>query len=1768
MATGGIINITVDNATFTSADLLPSSFALGGSAAPTAVGTINGGNAVGGQRNISVRNGATATTSFSGGGPGAQGGNATASGRGGDASGGSASLVVDNATLTVSGRSVVFSQNISGSGGTAGNAIAGTAYGQVSNGGTLTVPDDASVVYDFSVLSSAFGPAAGAVAGNAQGNVTAGNATLLLQGGTINGPGSISVQASAAAMTDQYSQGGTYLGGQASLLLQGGTISSPTVYVAANAAAGAVGAGLVGTGGSATGGTAQVVANANITGLFNVTVESLGIGGDILGAGTGGAGTGGDARIGANPGATLNISGNATLTTNGTGGSGTGAGSLETGGAGAGGSSVIVARAGSVRVAGATTIGADAIGGNGANGGTGGAALAGFAAVDAQNNLAGASNISLQALVVSGNASGGLGGAGLSGQAGGAGGAAIGGAAQAFGNAGNGQLVVAGSSILKALAWGGNGGVGGAGAAGATGGAGGDATGGSVTVGTRSGLDTGATNTGSASFDVVSTNSSGVGGNGGAGGSGTTLGNGGNGGVGVGGSAVLLVRGSPVTTASVSLAADAFGGAGGTGAIAGIGGSATVGNNGGVGIIATSRFQHPEQPGSLTTGNIFGQVAAVGGTGSVVGASIVGDSPATFQVDTATANLAEVLIDVTGTQITGTVPSAISLNAATVNIPGTFALTTPGALSLTVGSSAFNVGTFNLSASNFLFAPTRPTTLGTINVSNGLSISSQLDFLAYANFAIGFNATLNTVGAISIGDVTVNGTLQASAGTTFTAGNISASDVTLQGTTGLTTGTISAVERIKLTAPQGPITTGALQAGDTVKASASGALSVASASAGIINPSTNSAAEYNVLLRSLTSVTAGNLAARANIGLASPGTITVGNLSAGGPGILALAGTGLTTGSISAVNPATGALTGRIYLANFSMEALGGQIVQNFDPAPVLAATPVAIAGPVTINGAASGSVFQLAATGAITTGAIASRESIEIVGGAAITSGALVAGDTVKVSATGALSVAGASAGIVNPSTNTAAEYNIGLRSLSSITAGNLSARANIGLSSPGMINVGNLSARTTILALAGTGLTTGSLSTAIIPSARIYLANFSMEVLGGQIAGTFNPAPIIASNPVAIGGPIAIDGTVTGTAFTPNTTQSLTITGNTSVLAAVLQASGPITAANIDTVDILFLISGGAVSVGNVTSTGNKIAISGTSVLLGTASAARDLLIQSAGSITTGNLAGSDVLLLAGSGVTTGSILAGSQTQPTGRVYIGNFSMANQASNVFLTLSGQTGSLPIFNLQPVRIGGAITIGGAVAAGSLFAASAQGISLRAVTTPAASPETGSGGFIDLESGGTVTVNGRLSAGRRIDIASRDIDITESGSIDALGSTGEILLASNNPNGAFIGDGLTPSGGYMLSNAEYARLKAGQIAVVGIDQVELATDLTIGTLTINASQLYGTNGTALFASGNRTTQTPSGILRIAGAVTASGFTATNEIDLLAGTVELEAEKGSLKIDNGSGGLGGQIVFEANHVHVASDAILTKLRADPLYEGHIKELNAPSLVQRTDGVLNAANLDFSSKSQTVYVQNTGSVAVPAGVLTRLDTNTSSNTNNTTSNEGVRPPGGSEFVINGQIQTNTGIVTGKAAFDLVIASLRAEAVRDGKTFASDLTPTSTFNGCVISTGVCAFGNTDPVAALSSEIRTVSNATLDESPVAPAADDSDEGDDGSGDKDDEDSKSDEGSSPIAPPAPLISTRALDGNVNVVEPVSGAGNPALFGSAVDETTAQGEKP
>jgi filamentous hemagglutinin family protein len=604
---------------------------------------------------------------------------------------------------------------------------------------------------------------------------------------------------------------------------------------------------------------------------------------------------------------------------------------------------------------------------------------------------------------------------------------------------------------------------------------------------------------------------------------------------------------------------------------------------------------------------------------------------------------------------------------------------------------------------------------------------------------------------------------------------------------------------------------------------------------------------------------------------------------------------------------------------------------------------------------------------------------------------------------------------------------------------------------------------------------------------------------------------------------------------------------TGSVDATNVVFTADQAITTGAIDSDIGIYVVAGGAVSLGDLAAGGvspgaGKIAIGAVSgVTTGAISSTGDLGIMTPGSIATGDLVGRDVLLLPGQNLTTGSIAALNGSQPSGSIYFGNFSMADSNINVFQQFRGQSGLLPIFQAPPVAIGGSATFTGAIEGASLTGAAQGPLSAQAITA---------GGFIALESGGLASVNGAWRS-PDIELVSNDIAITSNGSLDALSSEGSVELASTNTAGVTIGDG-AGSTGYTLDNSEFSRIKAGEIAVIGVDGPQ-ATDMTIGNLSITGSQLYGDGGSVLFATGDRATETPGGILRIGGALNATGFTPSNEIDLLADSVEIEAIHGSLKVSDGSNNLGGLVYIDAAHIHVASDQILAKLRADPLYAGHVTDLNTPLPVARPDGVLNALGLELYP-GQTLYVQNTGTAATPAGFLTTID--------NTDVFAPEEPPvGGVEVVINGQFKTETGTVTGRAAFDMV----KADAETEPEPFAG-FSDASQLNGCTFLGATCTQTSTsDPVAAVSSEITMVTSATLDDSPDAPAANDADEGDDGSGDDDD---SGNSGAAPITPPAPLINTRQLNPNIEVVEPVAGAGNPALLGSAVDEGITEGETP
>ena len=127
-----------------------------------------------------------------------------------------------------------------------------------------------------------------------------------------------------------------------------------------------------------------------------------------------------------------------------------------------------------------------------------------------------------------------------------------------------------------------------------------------------------------------------------------------------------------------------------------------------------------------------------------------------------------------------------------------------------------------------------------------------------------------------------------------------------------------------------------LTAGDTIEVAAGQSVTLGNLSAGLVNPSFNFDAEYTVGILAGGAIFTGNIEAAQSIGLATPGTITTGNIDAGN--IFMALGTGdMNFGDANA--------GGEIYLADFSMMALGGTVTDSFDPQPILDAVPVRTGG-------------------------------------------------------------------------------------------------------------------------------------------------------------------------------------------------------------------------------------------------------------------------------------------------------------------------------------------------------------------------------------------------------------------------------------------------------------------------------------------------------------------------------------------------------------------------------------------------------------------------------------------------------------------------------------------------------------------------------------------------------------------------------------------------------------------------------------------------------
>ena len=1214
--------------------------------------------------------------------------------------------------------------------------------------------------------------------------------------------------------------------------------------------------------------------------------------------------------------------------------------------------------------------------------------------------------------------------------------------------------------------------------------------------------------------------------------------------------------------------------------------------------------------------------------------------------------------------LTGDLTGGTNVSAYSYNGP-----VTVGAISgdsVNIYSYGGSVGTGNIDFNTYAYL------YSNADIDTGI-VTGGGDFSAYANanltftsIAIDGTAYLTSGDDINGGDVSA-ANIFASAGQDFASdggsiflGDLVADfDIDLLAQTDIMIGNAIAGNDIDLETSGyndeigGDILANTLTAGGSVGVDAGGLINVADVSAGSVNPSSDPLAEYNIGLLAGTTLTAGNLSSANSIGVAAPGVISTGNVDAVNI-FMALGGDDMSFGSIDAGS--------NVYLANFSMMPLGGSLGpnNNFDPSPILAATPVASGGDVAIGGPVNAGIFQAAAGGAFSAQDIVSADLLSVVssgnattgdltaatdidlriggtlstgdvdGGGAVdlrsvgalnagnvmsggflfigsnasistdnlasgadiltrtdgnasfgavdaalgidlgahgslTAGSITSGESIRLGADGALNaddltagnsvvatsfssitLGDISAGIVNPSSDSGALYEVALLTSGGLSVGTINALGDVQLLGTASVSTGNITTDSRLFALSDGPIIVGDLAI----DQRILLGGRAMFAFTGDLTGAFDARPTFASAPVAVGGDITIGDVATNdlslVALGNITTGDITTGGpilldaGGDIFAGSLQslfssiglfAGGDITAQDLTAATSITVDSGGVVQLGDVAAgvatilqrigtqnigPGNPVEIFGASIATGDISTDGYVGLYTAGSISTGTITAlHDIIALAGGNASFGAISTDESFTLAG---YGNFAALN-------TPQGGFDPSLLFTLGSLSSTG----GNANFTGSSTAQSFR--SFVGGNTTIASVASGSYALFD--SGGLISVTGAISAPDYVGLTSSDIDIANGASVDA----DAIGFISASSAGTFLGDNLGGTGGYRLNQAEIDRTTALAYEFEVSTDRGAAASMLIGDLTLDMTG--SSNGdVAEFWIGNNQTGISSGTIRVVGDALFR-VTPNQQVSFEATTFELDAATGSLSLLDGQNNLSGLLGLYAQNIFVASGDILTKLEADPRYAGYVEELNAPALVQRPEGVLRAASIDidsFNGPIQNIIVQNTGTADLPAGFLvTNADIG---------GGEFFPEPGSVNLVINGQIVTETGTLTGIAVRDLLVSEFGSEGFVAG----------STINGCLL-VGACGAAGPEvlpPTINLTpTQIAILTGDPLGESDFGnePDIDDSIDGD-----------SAGDASSPIEAPQPLFDTRPLTDEGLIDDPISGAGNPSLYGVHSDD--------
>ncbi|MCF8706888.1 beta strand repeat-containing protein [Rhizorhapis sp. SPR117] len=426
------------------------------------------------------------------------------------------------------------------------------------------------------------------------------------------------------------------------------------------------------------------------------------------------------------------------------------------------------------------------------------------------------------------------------------------------------------------------------------------------------------------------------------------------------------------------------------------------------------------------------------------------------------------------------------------------------------------------------------------------------------------------------------------------------------------------------------------------------------------------------------------------------------------------------------------------------------------------------------------------------------------------------------------------------------------------------------------------------------------------------------------------------------------------------------------------------------------------------------------------------------------------------------------------------------------------------------------VTIGTGTASGTLSLASAAGnVSATTLT----------GTSLSIDTVGTATFNGSAQ-GQSIDISSGNIVIAPGAQIGTAGSTTSISLANSNSGLTTYIGGTNTTAGYSLSAAEIGRLFANSITFAGsAGQDVVINSFTISSTATSSAGNIGPTGSLSINS--------FGDISVLGDVALTGLGAGNQLFLnAANAIMVDAANASISLSDGSGGLIGQLNFDANEVFIATASAIADVQGATM-PGATTRLAQNDGINRNTPVISAATI-FANVGSGLYIQNigvSGAADDRRGFVALTDTL-----------DIVTGSANTRIIVNGQlVDPATGsVLTGFSVVPLV----RVNGVVGPTSGSFD--PRSTVNGCLLASPTACITNVNiPIDPPPYE-------TIEE-PLDPERHD--------------------GSTSGGNLFPTMTVELQDfqpfGYPPLIdEPVTGAGNDDLWMPACDETTEAGCNP